>query len=101
MLQVQDAVKRSLSTFAELFSDLKLEELRLEEVSLTPDESSWLVTVSYMNPDYEDQLENVPSTSGLQALMGTYRQLHRRLQKTIKIRADNGELVGIKAQWEN
>ena len=101
MLQVQEAVRRSLTTFAELFSNLDAQDLRLEEVSLTPDQSSWLITVSYKNPDYEDQKEDTPSTSGLQSLLGAYREINRRLQKTIKLKADDGELVGIKTAWEN
>ena len=101
MLKVQEAVKRSLSTFAELFSDVDGQELRLEEVSLSPDANSWLVTVSYKNPDYDEELGDAPSSSGLAALIGSYKQLNRRLRKTIKLRAEDGEFLGIKSAWEN
>jgi hypothetical protein len=102
MLQVQEAVRRSLNTFIELFPNAELQDLRLEEVSLSPDESSWLVTVSYKNPDYKEEQEDHSATStGLSVLLGNYRGVSRRLNKTIKLRADNGEFVGIKSAWEN
>jgi hypothetical protein len=102
MLQVQEAVKRSLTTFVELFSDADLKDLRLEEVSLSPDDANWLVTVSYKNPDYGAEPEPNPSeTTGLAALLGGHRLVSRRLQKTIKLRAENGDFVGIKTEWEN
>lgn len=102
MLQVQEAVKLSLTTFTQLFSNEDLKDLRLEEVSLSPDDANWLVTVSYLNPDYDAEPEIKPSGStGLAALMGSYRAVSRRLQKTIKLRAENGDFVGIKAEWEN
>ncbi len=97
MLQVQEAVRNSLNAFEQVFDMEEMKEVRLEEVTLSSDEKFWLVTVSYLNPDYESELKSkVAQSSGLERMMGTQREFaQRRITKTIKLRSHDGSLIGI------
>ncbi len=97
MLQVKEAVKVSLSTFADLFPSEAYQDLRLEEVLLSDDEESWKVTVSYRNPDFEEerQLKREENTP-LAALTGGIRPIvHTRHYKSIRLKVEDGSLIGI------
>lgn len=99
MLQVKDAVKVSLATFAELFPAETFQDLRLEEVKLTDDEQNWSVTVSYKNPDMEDELavKRAENKNPLAAFTGTSTpSVSTRQFKSINIKAEDGSLTGIK-----
>lgn len=100
MLQVQDAVKTSLTVLGQVFPPGDVREPRLEEVSLTEDEHFWLVTVSFSNPDYEQgRTATSVAEDNLSSLLGRLSTPRRRVTKTIKLRADDGAFVGIKDQW--
>lgn len=48
MIGVKEAVRLALDYMKE-FSQQELDQLRLEEVEISEDEKSWLVTVSYLD----------------------------------------------------
>jgi hypothetical protein len=79
MLQVQDAVKRAKGYLPGLLFDTshQIADVRLEEVELSEDEKFWTVTFSYLPVDI-----TVP--------------LVIRQYKTIRIKAMNGEFVGLR-----
>ncbi len=97
MVQVQDAVKTSLEMLGQVFPVGEVREPRLEEVTLSDDEQYWLVTISFSNPDYD--AERSESASDVNSLLLQLRPPKRRVAKTIKLRAEDGGLVGIKSEW--
>ncbi|MEO7029065.1 MAG: hypothetical protein ABI147_06645 [Acidobacteriaceae bacterium] len=100
MLTVKDAVKSSLIEFAEVFPSDRFQDLRLEEVSIAEDDSTWQVTVSYKNPDFEQELvalreANKNPLAAYAAQLKIERVPTRHL-KAITISVDDGSLVSIK-----
>lgn len=99
MLTVKDAVKSSLAEFAEIFPADRFQDLRLEEVSIADDNSTWKVTVSYKNPDFEQELAAYRESNKnlIAALGGTgIGQVPTRHFKAITIAVDDGSLVSIR-----
>jgi len=101
MVQVQDAVKSSFSILGQVFPSGDVREPRLEEVALSEDEGFWLVTVSFSNPDYAQEQKAPSVADDLNSLLWRLNTPRRRVNKTIKIRANDGAFVGIKDQWES
>jgi hypothetical protein len=83
------------------FPEDQLHGLRLEEVTLTDDERNWLVTISYKNPDLDaDLAAHQAEKKGLAAIMGRPTSpVPTRHFKTIKLKAEDGALVGIRSEW--
>jgi hypothetical protein len=48
MIGVKQAIRTAADFVAETFSDEKLLDVRLEEVELTEDEKTWLITLSFL-----------------------------------------------------
>ena len=100
MLQVKEAVKASVAVFEELFPPEVFREPRLEEVSLSDDERSWRITLSYKNPDMEEELaaQRAESKSLAAAFGGnSSRTVPTRHFKSVTINSADGSLVGIKS----
>jgi len=99
MLEVKEAVQVSISTFANLFPTEKHQDLHLEEVKLSADENSWIITVSYKNPDLEEELRVKRADNNLlNPFVGggaKVEQVHTRHYKSISIKATDGKLMGI------
>jgi hypothetical protein len=98
MLSVKDAVKSSLANFAEIFPPDRFQDLRLEEVSIANDDETWRVTVSYKNPDFEEELAAYrESNKNLMAALGGngLNQVPTRHFKAITISVEDGTLVSI------
>lgn len=93
-MKVEDAVRESLRAFTSVFADIATNDLRLEEVGLNEDESLWVTTVSYPNPDLSDVTISPPAPNSLAAFFDSTPK--RRLYKVIRLRADDGRFVGIK-----
>ena len=100
MLEVKDAVKVSLLTFSELFPSEIYRDLRLEEVDLSSDSQAWKITVSYKNPDLEDELriKREESKAAL-SMLGNPKasEISSRTYKSISIDAEDGSLLGIRS----
>ncbi len=84
----------------EVFPSGEVREPRLEEVVLSDDEQYWLVTVSFSNPDYESERKDSTDTD-ISSLLMRLSTPRRRVTKVIKLKANDGSLVGIKSQWES
>jgi hypothetical protein len=102
MLPVKEAVKVSLATFGELFPSQDIAGIRLEEVRLDETEKNWEVTVSFKNPDFEDEITKKKSEpAGVETVFGPdISKVPMRHYKTITINADAGSLVGIRNEWD-
>lgn len=95
-MEVQDAVRRSISAFGDIFPAAAREDLRLEEVSLNDEESEWITTVSFPNPDYSDVEISRPAPNSLAEMLGhSTSGPSRRLYKEIHLRSVDGKLLGI------
>ncbi len=99
MLEVKQAVKTSIAIFQELFPPDTFREPRLEEVNLAEDDNAWRITLSYKNPDLEDDLaaQRAESRTLAGALGGSPSRISTRHFKSITIDANDGSLIGIKS----
>ena len=93
-MDVQDAVRQSIQAFGTIFPPELQKSLRLEEVSLSPDEEVWLTTISFRNPDVSDIEISAPAPNSLAAMLGA-KQPNGRIYKTIRVRSTDGRLLGI------
>lgn len=102
MLPVKEAVKVSFATFGELFPSQSIKDVRLEEVRLDDSEKNWEVTVSFRNPDFEDEIATKKSEPvGINTVFGSDNtRVPMRHYKTITINAEIGSLVGIRNEWD-
>ena len=75
MVQVKEAVQRAQAYLPDIFQSAEGQDLRLEGVELSDDSRFWMVTFSYAEP------------GGLLGRIG-------RDYKTVKLRAEDGELFG-------
>jgi len=77
MLQIRDAVQKSQQYLVDLFPDASTAELPLESAELSDDTKFWYITFSFKTSKPHPHL-----MSGI------------REYKTIKVRAQDGELFG-------
>ena len=98
MLPVQEAVKKSVKTFAELFPPDAARDLRLEEVSISEDERTWQVTLSYKNPDYDQEARPTDEAANnfLRAFTASGTGVSARKFKTVTLNAADGNLLSVK-----
>jgi hypothetical protein len=84
MIDVKEAVQRAKQYLTELFSSEQPQFLRLEEVELSEDESTWRITLSFF-----------PGTApgSLAAALGVQE---KREYKTVAIRATDGQVQSVK-----
>jgi hypothetical protein len=75
VVQVREAVQKAQSYLPDVFQSAEGQDLRLEGVELSDDSRYWTVTFSYAEP------------GGLLGRIG-------REYKTVKLRAEDGELFG-------
>lgn len=92
-MEVQEIVRKAITTFGELFPNEMKKDLRLEEVRLSDDEAIWSTTVSFKNPDTDDELALDQQSQSVAALLGVRR--HPRKYKTVTLRSGDGQLLGI------
>ena len=98
MLEAKDAVKASLTTFPQLFHEETFRDLRLEEIALARDNHIWDITVSYRNPDREEEIrvKRVQGSNALSLLGTKIPEIHTRHYKSLSISAEDGSLVQVK-----
>ena len=94
-MEVKEVVQKAVTTFAEVYPEATKKDLRLEEVFLSDDELNWLTTVSYKNPDYDEEQSEQPLYSDLANMLGRASGPKRRIYKQVKFRADSGKFIGI------
>ncbi|MBL7181410.1 MAG: hypothetical protein ABIK98_15550 [Pseudomonadota bacterium] len=86
MIGVKNAVKTAFDLFKELYDTKKFEDLLLEEVELSADKSTWLVTLGFYR--------QMPSVNIMESL-GSKKYI--RTYKTLQIDAETGEMIAMKS----
>lgn len=92
MINVKTAVKIALDYFAQIYPEAKqkFQDIRLEEVELSDDESTWLVTIGFSRPLPPDpSLKNVSKF-----LLGEHE--YQRDYKVFRIDAQSGKVRSMK-----
>ena len=90
MIEVKKAVKMAFGVFNELYDSKKFEDILLEEVELSDDNASWLVTLGFYR--------RTPSINIIESI-GSKKYI--RMYKTIQIDADTGSLISMKnCRWD-
>jgi uncharacterized membrane protein len=98
MIQANDAVVSAQETLRQVYSragEVQPYGLQLEEEYLSDDESSWLVTLSFLSDIEKDE------PTGLGALLppsdsdGT-KIRKKRIYKTFEVGADSGNFMGMR-----
>ncbi|UCD32026.1 MAG: hypothetical protein JSW04_13720 [Desulfobacterales bacterium] len=90
MIKVKNAVKRAFEVFNELYAAKKFEDILLEEVELSDDSASWLVTIGFYR--------RAPSINIIESI-GSKKYI--RMYKTIRIDAATGKLISMKnGSWD-
>lgn len=85
MIDVKNAVKMAFAVFNELYESKKFEDILLEEVELSNDNASWLVTIGFYR--------RTPSINIIESI-GSKKYI--RMYKIIQIDADTGKLIAMK-----
>jgi hypothetical protein len=85
MITVKSAVQIAFDLFKELYDTKKFEDILLEEVELSEDKNSWLVTLGFYR--------QMPSVNIMESL-GSKKYI--RTYKTIEIDAASGEMIAMK-----
>ena len=89
-MDVQDAVRQSVTVFGAVFPTEMKQDWRLEEVVLSDDEEVWRTTISFRNPDQSESAQ----VNNLAAMLGS-KHIPGRIYKMIEVRATDGRLLGI------
>jgi hypothetical protein len=84
-VDVKEAATPALHYLKELYSEEKLENIRLEEVWLSEDERYWYVTIGYDSP--------LPAQDPLAVLRPPAREY-----KLFKVRTEDGRVVKMKVR---
>jgi len=84
MLAVKDAVEKARTYLSELFPEAENESLRLEGAELSDDERFWVVTFSFLETPVVGKSPATPQFPSI------------RSYKTARLKADSGELMGIR-----
>ncbi len=96
MLPVKEAVRESVKTFSELYAPEMFRDIRLEEVSISEDEKTWQVTLSYRNPDYRDEVQSSDEATKNLLRMTGWSGPPTRHYKTVALNASDGSLLSVK-----
>lgn len=90
MLKPSEAVRVAKSTIREIDPEEKFEDLRLEEIELSPDSKLWLVTLGFHRPR-KVEVRNAPSV----LVWPEGKEIEHRVYKRLKIDASTGEFRGL------
>lgn len=88
MINVKDAVAAAEEFARSLYEDSELRHLRLEEVELSGDERSWLVTLGWVEP--------AVARGGLSLALPSTLEKLPRVYKTFNVDAESGEVHSMK-----
>ncbi len=86
-IDVREAANKAADYFKQLYPSQPLRSLSLEEVELSEDGKSWLITLGY---EFE---EDSDSTTGARLLIG---RLSRTQYKIFKVDAKTGRVLAMK-----
>jgi hypothetical protein len=94
MIDIKRAVKEAMDYLASLYENPR--SVQLEEVYLSDDEASWLVTLSLLTEADEEEI--LTGTYGVlaQALRGVESKRLVRRYKTFEVNRDTGEVRSMK-----
>lgn len=90
-MDVKQAVSKAKRYLAEVFSDEEISDIRLEEVEFDKADKTWLITLGFLQPDFEMPVDR--------ALRKT--SLHRPVRhsyKIVKIPENDNEIPSIKTR---
>lgn len=92
-MQVNDvkaAVKSAIEYLKSLEDEISndLQDLRLEETELSPDEKYWLITLGYDVP--------IKNRSGIEKIMSPYDKSYKREYKLFKVNSENHQVEAMK-----
>ena len=85
MLEVKNAVKIAFELFKELYDTKKFEDILLEEIALSENKTSWLITLGFYR--------RAPSVNIMESI-GSKKYI--RMYKTLQIDANTGEMISMK-----
>lgn len=93
MIDVKQAVQIAIENFENLYGEMKYQDLKLEEVEISPDEKHWTITLGYDTPKIKG-----PKPQGLATL---FSELQKREYKEFKIDAESGRMLSmrIRVPW--
>ncbi len=96
-LDPKKAVEKAKAALLELYGDISLEALVLEEVSPGDDERTWEVTLGFIHPSLTWLVpgEGEKPMGALDVLRGI-RAFESRVLKTVVIDAEDGRVLGMK-----
>ena len=88
MIDVKQAIRAAAAFVAEIFSDEKLLDVRFEEVELTEDEKTWLITLSL--------LRKQKATTGLADAWSDAGGRMEREYKILAVESETGRVRSMK-----
>jgi hypothetical protein len=91
-IDAKQAAALSLEYFRELFPDVRISNVALEEVELLEDENCWLITLGFDEPLRRTR-SSVPLNKSLTDLFGT--PLMRKF-KVFKVDAKTGKVISMR-----
>ena len=89
MLTVKEAVRAAESWVRDLYAGGALDQLRLEEVEITDDDRSWLITLGWREP-------GVKMPAVLAPVLGDEVPVHPRTYKTLEVDTETGAVRSMK-----
>lgn len=90
-MDVKQAVSKAKRYLAEVFSDEEISDVRLEEVEFDRSDKTWLITLGFLQPDFEMPVERALRRTDLQRPM-------RQSYKLVKIPENDNEFPSIKTR---
>ena len=88
MIDVKEAVKTATDYLGQLYELAQLQDILLEEVSLSDDEKYWYVTLGFSRP--------LPSTDPMQKLTEGILKRYQREYKVFQIDSATGQVRSMK-----
>lgn len=95
MLNIKLAVNKAKAYLVDFFPE-KADSIRLEETELNEDGEFWNVTLSFLEDKDNLDVEGTAVKSPFATIFQTSIASNYRVYKSIKVRATDGEVLGMK-----
>lgn len=95
MIDIKSAVKKAMGYLAEFFPE-KTDSIRLEETELNEDGEFWNVTLSFLEDKDNLDIDGTAVKSPFATMFETPIASNYRVYKSLKVRANDGEVLGMK-----
>ncbi|PIK68868.1 hypothetical protein [Methylobacterium frigidaeris] len=90
-MEVKEAVSRAKHYPADVFSDEEISDIRLEEVEFDKLDRSWLITLGFLQPDFE--------TNSVEAIRkNPLQRPTRQIYKIVRIPESDSEFPSMKTR---